>query len=134
MEGVADAYDGAIGITSTLDTFEPGDPFFSCNERFTAATGISYDFPSDAWQAVGNACEMIGRIARVLEAVDADGAPLDQAAFIEHMEREHVVIGDRRGSFGPDKHDAYDVIELRRLSAGCVCWESVEGTRRVDDG
>jgi hypothetical protein len=116
MAGVAGAYDGAIGTTAGLDTFDPDGPFVDCNARFTAATGIEYEFRTDPWQAVGNSCEMIGRIVRVLEAVEDEGRALDQAAFIEHMEQETVNLGDRRGRFGPDKHDAYDVLELRRFS------------------
>jgi ABC-type branched-subunit amino acid transport system substrate-binding protein len=132
MSGVAGAYEGAIGTTAGLDTFEPDGPFVACNERFTEATGIEYEFQTDPWQAVGNSCEMISRIVRVLEAIEDDGRALDQAAFIEHMEQETVNLGDRQGRFGPDKHDAYDVLELRRFSAECICWETIEGTRRTD--
>jgi hypothetical protein len=132
MSGVAGAYEGAIGTTAGLDTFEPDGPFVACNERFTEATGIEYEFQTDPWQAVGNSCEMISRIVRVLEAIEDEGRALDQAAFIEHMEQETVNLGDRQGRFGPDKHDAYDVLELRRFSAECICWETIEGTRRTD--
>jgi ABC-type branched-subunit amino acid transport system substrate-binding protein len=134
MAGVAQAYDGAIGTTAGLDTFDPDGPFVDCNARFTEATGIEYEFRTDPWQAVGNSCEMIERIVRVLEAIEDEGRSLDQDAFIEHMQRETVNLGDRQGRFGPDKRDAYDVLELRRFSAGCVCWETIEGTRRTDPG
>lgn len=132
MEGAAGHYDGAIGTTATLDTFEPEGPFTDCNRRFSEATGVEYEFATDAWQAVGNSCEIIERIARVIEAVDEAGKPLTQQTFIEQMRTERVRMGDREGSFGPDKHDAYDVLELRRFGADCVCWRSIEGTRRTD--
>lgn len=132
MAGVAGHYDGAIGTTAGLDTFDPDGPFTDCNRRFTEATGIEYEFATDPWQAVGNSCEMIGRIVRVLEAVEADGQPLTNEAFIEKMETEEVRLGDREGAFRPDKHDAYDVLELRRFGADCVCWTTIEGTRRTD--
>ncbi|HUF85516.1 MAG TPA: hypothetical protein VMQ81_13100, partial [Acidimicrobiia bacterium] len=65
----------------------------------------------------------------------ADGQPLNHTTFIQYMEEVEVVNGDRRGQFGPDKHDAYDVLDLKRFSAECICWETVRGTRRdVGDG
>ena len=130
FEGSAEPYDGALGVTTSLDDVEVDEPRQDCNDRFTAATGIEYEFDTDAWRAVGNACEMLTRIANVIKAIDEDGQPLNQATFIEYMEEVEVVNGDRRGQFGPDKHDAYDVLELKRFSAECICWEPVRGTRR----
>ena len=134
FEGNEQPYDGALGVTTSLDDVEVDEPRQSCNDRFTAATGIEYDFDTDAWRAVGNACEMLTRIVNVIEQIDEDGEPLNQATFIEYMEQIEVVNGDRRGQFRPDKHDAYDVLDLKRFSADCICWETIEGTRRVDEG
>ena len=133
FEGSAAFYDGAIGTTGTgiddtgTDEFRAG-----CNERLTAATGVEYEVGTDAWRAVGTTCEMVGRIARVIEQIDEDGEPLTQATFVEYMEDEQVVNGESRGEFGPDKHDAYDVLELKRFSADCLCWEPIEGARWTD--
>lgn len=134
MESAAEYYDGALGTTTSLDDVEVDEARQDCNDRFTAATGITYEFDTDAWRAVGNACEMMTRIVTVIDAIEDDGLPLDQTTFIEYMQQQTVVNGDRQGAFGPDKHDAYDVIELKRFSADCVCWEPVDGTRRVDEG
>lgn len=135
FEAAADAYDGAIGTTSTgLDDPGAEDSRAECNERFTARTGVEYEPDSDAWRSVASACESIGRITRVIEQIAEDGLPLDQGTFIEAMENERVVLGASQGDFAPDKHDAYDVFELKRFSAACVCWESIEGTRWTDAG
>jgi len=134
FEGTHEPYDGALGVTTSLDDVEVDEPRQDCNDRFTAATGITYEFDTDAWRAVGNACEMLTRIVGVIEAIEEDGEPLNQATFIEDLEQVEVVNGDRRGQFRPDKHDAYDVLDLKRFSAECICWETVEGTRRVDEG
>jgi ABC-type branched-subunit amino acid transport system substrate-binding protein len=131
FEGSAEFYEGAIGTTTALEDVQPDEVRTDCNERFTAATGVEYEADTDAWRAVGNTCELLDRIARVIEAIDEDGLELDQTAFIEYMEREQVVNGDRRGDFGPDKHDAYNMLELRRFSEDCLCWETIEDTRRV---
>ncbi|MGH9049492.1 MAG: ABC transporter substrate-binding protein, partial [Acidimicrobiia bacterium] len=134
FEGNHEPYDGALGVTTSLDDVEVDEPRQDCNDRFTAATGIEYEFDTDAWRAVGNACEMLTRIVTAIEAIEEDGEPLNQATFIEQMEQVEVVNGDRRGQFGPEKHDAYDVLDLKRFSAECICWETIEGTRRVDEG
>lgn len=133
FEGSHEPYDGALGVTTSLDDVEVDEPRQSCNDRFTEATGIEYEFDTDAWRAVGNACEMLYRIVDVIDQIDEDGEPLNQATFIEYMEQVEVVNGDRRGQFGPGKHDAYDVLDLKRFSAECICWETVEGNRRVDE-
>lgn len=128
-------YDGAIGTTATgMD--DSGDDAYrvDCNDRLTAATGVEYELGTDAWRAVGTSCEMIERIARVIEQIDEDGEPVTQENFIEYMEDEQVENGESRGEFGPDKHDAYDVLELRRFSADCLCWEPIEGARWTDAG
>jgi ABC-type branched-subunit amino acid transport system substrate-binding protein len=134
FEGSHVPYDGALGVTTSVDDVEVDEPRQSCNDRFTEATGIEYEFDTDAWRAVGNACEMLTRIVDVINQIDEDGEPLNQATFIEYMEQVEVVNGDRQGQFGPDKHDAYDVLDLKRFSADCICWETIEGTRRVDEG
>jgi hypothetical protein len=130
FEGTHEPYDGALGVTTSLDDVEVDEPRQGCNDRFTEVTGIEYDFDTDAWRAVGNACEMLTRIVNVINQIDEDGQPLNQATFIDYMEDLEVVNGDRRGQFAPDKHDAYDVLELKRFSAECICWEPIRGTRR----
>jgi ABC-type branched-subunit amino acid transport system substrate-binding protein len=134
FEGSHEPYDGALGVTTSLDDVEVDEPRQDCNDRFTEATGIEYEFDTDAWRAVGNACEMLYRIVDVINQIDEDGEPLNQATFIEYMGQVEVVNGDRRGQFRPDKHDAYDVLDLKRFSAECICWETIDGTRRVDEG
>jgi hypothetical protein len=130
FEGTHEPYDGALGVTTSLDDVEVDEPRQSCNDRFTEVTGITYEFDTDAWRAVGNACEMLTRIVNVINAIEEDGQELNHATFIDRMEQVEVVNGDRRGQFGPDKHDAYDVLELKRFSAECICWEPIRGTRR----
>lgn len=134
FEGNHEPYDGALGVTTSLDDVEVDEPRQSCNDRFTEATGIEYEFDTDAWRAVGNACELLYRIVDVIDQIAEDGEPVNHATFIEYMEEVEVVNGDRRGQFGPGKHDAYDVLDLKRFSADCICWETIEGTRRVDEG
>ena len=130
FEGTHEPYDGALGVTTSLDDVEVDEPRQTCNDRFTEVTGTEYDFDTDAWRAVGNACEMLTRVVNVIKQIDEDGQPLNQTTFIEYMEQVEVVNGDRRGQFGPDKHDAYDILELKRFSSECICWEPIKGTRR----
>lgn len=134
FEGNHEPYDGALGVTTSLDDVEVDEPRQSCNDRFTEATGVEYEFDTDAWRAVGNACELLYRIVDVIDQIAEDDEPVNHATFIEYMEEVEVVNGDRRGQFGPGKHDAYDVLDLKRFSADCICWETIEGTRRVDEG
>ncbi|HUF85262.1 MAG TPA: ABC transporter substrate-binding protein, partial [Acidimicrobiia bacterium] len=83
FEGSHEPYDGALGVTTSLDDVEVDEPRQDCNDRFTEVTGIEYEFDTDAWRAVGNACEMLTRIVNVIEAIEADGQPLNHTTFIE---------------------------------------------------
>jgi hypothetical protein len=134
MESAKQWYDGAIGTTTAVEDPEPDELRTGCNEYFTEQTDIEYEVFTDAWRLVGNACEMMRRIDRVIDGIDDDGDELGQNTFIAAMEQEHVDNGAREGDFGPDKHDAYDVYALLRFDQSCTCWHEIEGTRATWDG
>jgi hypothetical protein len=132
FEGQKDAYDGAIGISTTVAIDEPDQPRTECNEYYTEVTGETWEPLSDGWQAVGAMCLLVDKIVQAADAAEEAGG-VNQASFIEQYEQLEVVEGERRGGFGPDKHDAFNTFQLYEFSAACTCWEPIEGTVGTDD-
>jgi hypothetical protein len=134
MEGPREWYHGAIGTTTAVEDPEPDELRSECNEYFTAQTGVEYEVFTDAWRLVGNSCEILTRVDRVIDRIAEQGLELGQNTFIAEMEKERVENGARQGNFGPDKHDAYDVYALLEFDQECICWNEIPGTRKVWSG
>jgi ABC-type branched-subunit amino acid transport system substrate-binding protein len=127
------SYDGAIGISTTLAQATADPPRVKCNQEFTQATGTTYAPLTDAWNAVGSACAMVGRIVQAANAAQQSGG-LTQAGFLTQYAKLPVVEGNRKGEFGPAKFDAYDTYQLFKFGAGCLCWQPIKGTTGVFKG
>jgi len=127
---VKEAYDGAIGVSTSLAVTKEDAPRTKCNEQFTEATGTAYDFATqeDAWSNVATNCLMVERIVKAADAAEAAGG-LTQASFIKEFEKLPVVEGKRAGSFTSKKHDAYNTYQLFEFDgSGELTWTSVKGT------
>jgi len=127
---VKDSYDGAIGISTSLEVTKEDAPRTKCNKEFTDATGTSYNFADqfDAWSNVGTNCFMIERIVKAANAAEAAGG-LTQASFIKEFAKLPVVEGKRAGSFTSKKHDAYNTYQLYEFDgSGELTWKSIKGT------
>jgi hypothetical protein len=127
------AYDGAIGISTTVGITTADAPRTKCNQEFTQATGTTYTPLTDAWNAVGTACLMVDRIVKAANAAQQSGG-LTQASFLAQFAKLAVVEGNRRGEFAPGKFDAYDTYQLYKFNAGCLCWQAQKGTTGVFKG
>jgi Periplasmic binding protein len=132
FEGNKEAFDGAIGISTTVAIDDPDEPRAECNEYYESQGGEPWEPLSDGWQAVGSMCHLVDRIVEAANAAEEAGG-LNQASFIEEYEKIPPVEGERRGVYGPDKHDGYDTYQLYEFSAECTCWEPIEGTVATDE-
>ena len=121
------AYDGAIGLSTSIKETEPDAPRTECNATFTEVTGIEAEPLTDEWRDVGTMCGMVDRIVKAADAAEAAGG-LTQESFIEEYEKFTIAEGERKGAWSPKKHDAYNTYQLYKFSAACTCWESIPGT------
>lgn len=126
-------YNGAIGISTTVLSTKPDPVRIQCNKQYTKATGIKYTPLSDAWNAVGTSCLMVGRIVKAATAAQAAGG-LTQKSFLAAFAKLPVVEGNRQGGFGPNKFDAFNTYQLYQFGADCTCWNSLKGTNGVNKG
>jgi len=127
------AYDGAIGISTTVLSTKADSVRLACNKQYTKATGIKFAPLSDGWNAVGTSCLMVGRIVKAATAAQAAGG-LTQKSFLAQFAKLPVVEGNRKGAFGPNKFDAFNTYQLYKFGAGCTCWNSIKGTGGVNNG
>jgi hypothetical protein len=134
MESAAASYEGAIGFTYGLE--EPAeDPYGEeCHARFNEATGVSYEYDTDAWRLVRSACYMIQRIVDAADIAQEEHGAVNQATLIQAFETFDYALGDQRGEWTPTKHDAADTVVLKEFSADCLCWSEIEGTRDTFTG
>ena len=131
MAGSKEAYDGAIGISTTVAIDEPDVARTECNQQFTDETGITEEPLTDVWQDIGTMCSMVGRIVEAADAAEAAGG-LTQASFIDAYEKLTLQEGNRKGAWGPKKRDGYDSYQLYTFSADCTCWEPIEDSVGLD--
>jgi hypothetical protein len=134
MESAKDSYEGAIGFTYGLE--EPAeDPYGTeCHDRFNEATGVSYEYDTDAWRLVRSACYMIQRIVDAADIAQEEDGAVNQATLIQAFETFDYALGDQRGQWTPTKHDAADTGVLKQFSGDCLCWSEIEGTRDTFTG
>ena len=128
----AEAYDGAIGISTLTAVDEPEPWAVECNDYYTQTTGESFETLSDAWQAVAAMCLLVDRIVEAANKAEEAGG-LDQASFISEFEQIPFEYNGRQGAFGPDKHDGADAYQLFEFGGDCSCWEPIEGTVATDE-
>jgi ABC-type branched-subunit amino acid transport system substrate-binding protein len=121
------AYNGTVGMGTSVATPTPDAPRTACNKTFTDATGTTEKPLSDAWSDIGTMCGMVDRIVQASNAAEKAGG-LTQKSFIRQYEKLTIAEGNRKGEWGPKKHDAYDTYQLFQFSAACTCWKPLKGT------
>jgi hypothetical protein len=127
FEPVAEAYTGAIGISTTIRITEPDDVRIECNERWVAAGGEEYEPLSDAWNNVGTNCLLMQRIAAAANEAEENGG-LTQESFIKAFEKQPPQEGSRKGSYSSKKHDGYDTYQLYEFNEADLNWDPIEGS------
>ncbi len=131
MESVAASYDGAIGATYGIDAPTADDYGTECNAKFTAVTGITYEYGTegDAWLAVRTACHAVEVLVQAInKALDEYGV-VNQTTIVLAMQTLDPSFGPNEGSWSDTKHDSADVVTLEQWHSDCLCWLEVEGTR-----
>lgn len=130
---VKDAYNGAIGISTTVYQAKPDQPATDCNEKYTAATGESFEPLTDGWNSVASMCYMVQSIVDAANAAQEAGG-LTQESFVKAYEKTKVVAGKRKGDFTAKKHDAYNTYQLYKFDASGPVWKPINGTVGEDKG
>jgi hypothetical protein len=130
---VAESYEGAFGVGTTIEITEPDQSRLDCNAQWEGAGKEAYDFEEDydAWSNVGTNCHMVQRIVAAIDAAE-EGGGLTQESFIAAFEKLPVEEGERKGSYTKKKHDGFNTYQAYTFGADCVCWQSVEGSQAVD--
>ena len=129
---VADLVDGTYAHSYGLDRMSRDEHGIECNDRFSEATGITYEEGVDAWGAVVSTCLFIQNVVAAANWSQQRYGTLNQTTLVEGFESlTDYQLGDITGSWGPDKHDAPNVVTLKIFNGDCACWTEVEGARMM---
>ena len=131
MEGVAQSYEGAIGVTYGIDVEEADQYGLDCNAAFTEVTGIAYEngTDSDAWSSVRTSCHAVEMIVAAINKAKDEYGVINQTTIILALQSLDPSFGPNEGSWSETKHDSADVVTLEQWHSDCLCWLEVEGAR-----